>query len=45
MSTPGTTSIFGQALDALKGEHQQEELVANAILDLIRDAKDRQPAT
>ena len=45
MSAPDTTSKFGQTLDALKGEHQQEELVANAILDLIQDAKDRQPAT
>ena len=44
ISTSNTTSRFGQALDVLKREHQQEELVANAILDLLQDVKNRQPA-
>ncbi len=45
MTASDDTSRFGQALNALKREHQQEELVANAILDLLQDAKDRQSAT
>ena len=45
ISTSDATSRFAQALDALKQEHQQEELVANAILDLLQDAKDRHSAT
>ncbi len=45
ISTGDGSSRFAQALDALKREHQQEELVANAILDLIQDAKDRHSAT
>ena len=44
INTGDATSRFGQALQFLKREHQQEELVANAILDLLQDAKDRQPA-
>lgn len=37
-----TGSRFAQALNALKSEYQKEELVANAILDLVQDAKVRQ---
>ena len=44
INTSNATSRFGQALHILKREHQQEELVANVILDLLQDAKDRQPA-
>ena len=45
INTPDSSSRFGQTLNALKGDHQQEELAANALLDLIQDAKDRQSAT
>ena len=45
IGTDNATSRFGQALNALKREHQRDELVANAILDLLQDAKNRQSAT
>ena len=44
VSTRSATSPFAQSLDMLKQEYQDEELVANAILDLLQDATVRRAA-
>ena len=41
--TSDASSRFAQSLVVMRREYQREELVANAILELLQDAKDRRP--
>ncbi len=43
ITTSDASSRFTQSLVVMRREYQREELVANAILELLRDAKDRRP--
>ena len=41
--TSDASSRFAQSLVVMRREYQREELVANVILELLQDAKDRRP--